>query len=74
MTVEAMLHGTIHHRDFTVQQSIATLFQNCFKLLQHYSNIAALKLVFDTTMYFFLTYLKVTPLSRAAEMKPGAIQ
>ena len=53
MTVEAMLHGTIHHRDFTVQQSIATLFQHCFKLLQHYSNIAALKLVFDTTMYFF---------------------
>ena len=39
MTVEAMLHGTIHHRDF--------------KLLQHYSNIAPLKVVFDTTMYFF---------------------
>ena len=42
MTVEAMLHGTIHHRDF--------------KLLQHYSNIAPLKIVFDTTMYFFLTF------------------
>ena len=55
MTVEAMLHGTIHHRNF--------------KLLQHYSNIAPLKIVFDTTMY-----LKLTPLSRAAEMKPGTIQ
>ena len=53
MTVEAMLHGTIHHCDFTVQYSIATLFQHCFKLLQHYSNIAALKIVFDTTIYYF---------------------
>ena len=43
MTVEAMLHGTIHHCDF--------------KLLQHYSNIAPLKIVFDTTMYFFLNFL-----------------
>ena len=66
MTVEAMLHGTIHHRDF--------------KLLQHYSNIAPLKIVFDTTMYFFFNFLnffltlKLTPLSRAAEMKPGTIR
>ena len=42
MTVEAMLHGTTHHRDV--------------KLLQHYSNIVPLKIVFDTTMYFFLTF------------------
>ena len=66
MTVEAMLHGTIHHGDF--------------KLLQHYSNIAPLKIVFDTTMYFFFNFLnffltlKLTPLSRAAEVKPGTIR
>ena len=66
MTVEAILHGTIHHRDV--------------KLLQHYSNIAPLKIVFDTTMYFFFNFLnffltlKLTPLSRAAEVKPGTIR
>ena len=43
MTVEAMLRGTIHQHDF--------------KLLQHYSNIAPLKIVFDTTMYFFFNFL-----------------
>ena len=61
MTVEAMLHGTIHPRDFTVQQSVATLFQHCFKLLQHYSDIAVLKFVFDTTMYFFFYLSESNP-------------
>ena len=47
----------------TLFQIVTTLFQHCCPKTRLWHDHV-----------FFLTYLKVTPLSRAAEMKPGAIQ